>query len=461
MCVALDPSYDDVFATDSLGNNVLHYAAGAARIEVCKFFAGVVNTAAMNDAVDHKVGLKTALRKMKSFKSERSKSTRSVAESEVLIEGWLRKHKVGKSNDTRWTVLYRDRLEYFKRKSDKKPKQSIGLEVTMIKHAIKGQTLKGEDFGFEVHSPLLLDAKRNPHGRMYFSCESEVELQKWLSALRISDAMTEQLMNTTKGSEKDIVNLDARSVFVKATNNMGQTPLHVLALHDKTKWSVDQTRLPTGTVARRTLTVTQNSLKRMESKANLQSSARIVQVASWLCESGCDFDAVDNDGNTAAKFSVQSKHIELAAALAKKGANIGIKGNDGQAAIDLLQGEDVEEVCNIGRIGMAELPKLLGPPQKVPGGTYLSFQFEKLSHLDLECDNPYVWSECECERSEASASEAKRARRRCLRPATPMRSAAHALGRACARPHMRSAAHARDRTCARWPPERYRPRPRR
>ena len=388
----LDPSYEDVFAVDSLGNCALHYAAGSARVQIVKYLAGIVNTAALLDVKDHKVGLKKALRRLKSQKSNVGSEGDAAAskENEVLVEGWLKKHKVGKSTGNRWCTLSRTELKYFKRKSDKNPAQNISLEVAMVKYCLT------EKHTFEIHSPLLLDAKRNPHGRMYFVCETEVVLQKWLAALRVSDAMTEMLVtkaSNNPSSKKDIINLEARRAFVGQKNGQGQTALHVLAKADKTKWrqSDSEGKVPAGAGARRRLS-TAHVLKRQQTTFGGASSVvRVADVATFLLESGCNIDSTDVDGNTAIRLAVENKLDDLVFALVKKGADINIKGSDGRSAKDCMSTAALNAVADMSGMSIEDLPELKGEPAKVAGGTYMSFRFEKLSIMDLaeECD-PYV-----------------------------------------------------------------------
>ena len=97
----------------------------------------------------------------------------------------LKKRKEWRGWDRRWVVLRKDLLQYFKKKGDTIPIREISMRQCMIKKSI-------EKFTFELHSPLLLDRK-NKEGRMYFSAESEQELQKWLIALRRCDGQTQEL----------------------------------------------------------------------------------------------------------------------------------------------------------------------------------------------------------------------------------------------------------------------------
>ncbi|GMH87102.1 hypothetical protein TL16_g10751 [Triparma laevis f. inornata] len=378
----LDPSYEDVLQKDGLGNSALHYAAGSGNIDLVKYLASVVNAAAMLDAKEHKVGLKKALRRL------RTKTSGAIQVSErsdeVLISGWLQKHKVGKKMDTRWCVLTRHELKYYKRKSDKVPTKTLSLEVAMVKHSV------GAGHTFEFLSPFLLDSKKNPHGRMDFTAESEVVLQKWLAALRVSDAMTEMLVQTATGAavEKQYISNSALRTFVRQLNKMGQTPLHVLAASKKSKFSTidSQGRLPAGSGARKRLSTAHYI--RQETRLGgltLSDIVRVVGVAAYLLEGGVDIDTKDKDGNTALRFAVENKNLELASALVKKGADLSAKGADGQSALDLLNSTDVEELASVGNLAISsDLPPLKIAPSKVAGCSYLSLKVGKLCLMDLE-----------------------------------------------------------------------------
>jgi myosin-5 len=385
----LDPSFDEVLKKDGLGNSALHYAAGSGNIDLVKYLSSVVNAAAMLDAKDHKVGLKKALRRL------RTKTSGAVELSErsdeVLMSGWLQKHKVGKKMDTRWCVLTRHELKYYKRKSDKIPTKTLSLEVAMVKHSVAA------DHTFEFLSPFLLDSKKNPHGRMDFTAESEVVLQKWLAALRVSDAMTEMLVQTATGAavEKSYVSNSALRTFVRQLNNMGQTPLHVLASTKKSKFATidSQGRLPSGSGARKRLSTAHYI--RQETRLGgltLSDIVRVVGVAAYLIEAGVDIDTKDKDGNTALRFAVVNKNLELATALVKKGADLSAKGADGQSALDLLNSTDVEELASVGNLAISgDLPPLKAAPPKVAGCSYLSFKVGKLCLMDLEDEeNTYL-----------------------------------------------------------------------
>ena len=369
MMSSLEPTFDDILSKDLLGNTSMHYAAGSARVEGCMFLSEAINTALQGDEAGRKSGLKKALKRLQSNRHN-SSSTEGGEKDEVLCEGWLKKHKVGRGTDKRWAVLTKNKLKYFKHKADKKPTKVFDLESAMIKHSSES------NFCFEMHSPLLLD-KKNPHGRMYFECENEMMLQKWLAGLRASCAQLAMKMEVAQAAgykEKVYCMRKALATIVKAKNKQGKTPLHLVAEHEPRKYKeVDEKRV-FGKTAKKRLSVA-HILKRQESSATMQPSARVITVATFLIESGCNIDEKDVDGNTAVKYAVMFKvserseralmktrkranlelklfsilllarlppaplkcaslrsaqHHDLAAALVRKGADMSIKGDDGK-----------------------------------------------------------------------------------------------------------------------------------
>lgn len=107
-----------------------------------------------------------------------------------------------------------------------------------------------------------------------------------------------------------------------------------------------------------------------------------------------DIDATDADGNTALRFAVSNKNLELASALVKKGADVTLKGSDGQSALDLLNKDEVEEIASVGNLAISgDLPPLKPAPDKVAGCTYYSLRVGKLSLMDLDDEDeqePYL-----------------------------------------------------------------------
>jgi len=166
----------------------------------------------------------------------------------------------------------------------------------------------------------------------------------------------------------------------------------MLALHVSRAYKEsDEARMPAGASARFRAS-TAHIITRQDTTVKIQPSSRIVTVAAFLLEAGVDPNVQDVDGMTASRFAVETKHLDLAAVLVRKGVDISKKAKDGKSALDLLENAaDMELVCSMGRVGLSELPKLLPKPIKVSGCTYLSFSFEKLSAKDLGLDeDPYL-----------------------------------------------------------------------
>src|SRR3546814_770361 len=112
----------------------------------------------------------------------------------ILKEGNLRKRKDGNRWQKRFCVLTTESIMYFKKKTDTKPKKILSLGRAVLK---KSTTI---DFCFEVHSDVLI-SESNKSGRMYFQAESEIELQQWLSPLRLAIATTSTFSDTVLYSQ--------------------------------------------------------------------------------------------------------------------------------------------------------------------------------------------------------------------------------------------------------------------
>jgi len=86
-----------------------------------------------------------------------------------------------------------------------------------------------------------------------------------------------------------------------------------------------------------------------------QNAVLTIEIALWLAENGCDLDYVNVDGQTALHLAVLDGSISMAAALVRKGADMGIKDMGGKTAMDLLSSTaDIERICMIGNVGMSE-----------------------------------------------------------------------------------------------------------
>ena len=119
-----------------------------------------------------------------------------------------------------------------------------------------------------------------------------------------------------------------------------------------------------------------------------------VEIALWLAENGRAWlNQLDVDGNSALHLAVSNNYVDLAAALVRKGADMGLKNAQGKTPLDLISStRDVERICMVGNIGASSRKPLLGAPKsKVRGCTYLTMLVEKITlqgARSLDC--PFV-----------------------------------------------------------------------
>lgn len=281
----------------------------------------------------------------------------------VINEGMLKKRKEWRGWDRRWVVLRKDLLQYFKKRGDTIPIREISMKQCMIKKST-------EKFSFELHSPLLLDRK-NKEGRMYFSAESEQELQKWLLALRRCDGQTQELREK-RTTARSYLDLDKRTDLCKLTNKRGETALHMVCSGAS----------PGSLSVEIALWLAENgeTMEAATYEAVFRGSIRL-NFADTLFAGSSWLNQLNIDGNSALHLAVSNGYVDLAAALVRKGADMSLKNSQGQTPLDLISStRDVERICMVGNIGASSRRPLLGPPKgKVRGCTYLTMLVEKVT----------------------------------------------------------------------------------
>ncbi|GMH55700.1 hypothetical protein TL16_g01972 [Triparma laevis f. inornata] len=351
---------EDVFQIDNDGNSPFHIGAKHSSFKAMKYFTDTALNGVYKDNEEEGEDGLVAPR-IVDLRHLSTSSTNSFDRSiyipeggskwndlPIIIDGFLKKRKEWRGWDKRWVVLRKDRIQYFKRRGDSIPIREISMKQCMIKKS-------GEKNCFELHSPLLLD-KGNKQGRMYFAAESEQELQKWLLALRRCDGQTQELRHK-RTSARSYLDLDKRGELCALRNKRGETALHLVCEN-----------------------ATQGTLS--------------IEIALWLAEFTAQkgkgwLNHLNCDGNSALHFAVQAGHIDIAAALVRKGADMNLKNVQGKTALDLIDNSaDIEKVCMVGNVGGAGRMKLLEPPSKVKGLTYLTMLAEKITlqgARELEC----------------------------------------------------------------------------
>ncbi|GMH61496.1 hypothetical protein TrST_g9073 [Triparma strigata] len=348
---------EDVFQIDNDGNSPFHIGAKYSSFKAMKYFTDTALNGVYKDEEEDEDGLVAP--RIVQLRSQSTASTTSYDSPEganwngipIIIEGFLKKRKEWRGWDKRWVILMKDTIQYFKRRGDAIPIREISMKQCMIKKS-------AEKNCFELHSPLLLD-KSNKQGRMYFAAESEQELQKWLLALRRCDGQTQELRHK-RTSARSYLDLDKRGELCALRNKRGETALHMVCEN-----------------------ATQGTLS--------------IEIALWLAEFTAQkgkgwLNHLNVDGNSALHHAVSNGHIDIAAALVRKGANMNLKNALGQTPLDLIDNStDIEKVCMIGNIGGEDRKALLEPPSKVRGLTYLTMLAEKITLQGArDLDSPFV-----------------------------------------------------------------------
>jgi len=125
-------------------------------------------------------------------------------------EGYLRKKgHVVKNWKTRWFILKKDNLYYFKKKGDPKPIDKIPLDKGLIRKVEENELIK-RSLCLELISPAI-------DKPFYFQCSSEYELESWLQALKggcsIGKVQLETLASSHPSDIKHPVSVELNEEF--------------------------------------------------------------------------------------------------------------------------------------------------------------------------------------------------------------------------------------------------------
>ncbi|CAM9985221.1 unnamed protein product, partial [Ectocarpus sp. 8 AP-2014] len=250
----------------------------------------------------------------------------SWAEGKPMVEGFLKKRRETDRWLKRWCQLKRfappageagdtgPALFYFKKKADALPSKIIMLDHCLLK---KSDDL---DFAFELHSPLMMEGK-NTEGRLYFQASNEVELQQWLLALRALVKFYD-LKNEKRQLPMEYLHQGTRERLVRATNNLGETPLHLaVAFAGRT-----------GMGGRR----------ESDSGCDKREVGIAVQrVATWLLENGANPNACDEQGETPMHCVMRANNVDAALALQKGYGSVNLpRRTDWKTPLDLASDSD-------------------------------------------------------------------------------------------------------------------------
>ncbi|KAG5193023.1 P-loop containing nucleoside triphosphate hydrolase protein [Tribonema minus] len=422
----LEPFPEDVYGRDKLGNTCMHYAAGVAHYDLCKYLAKRANmdveaALAREEAKETEASLLSS-RKISSninvFKQARTARARDVRrigavkakankggtgfdESTLLMAGYLKKRRetdsmsrcegtrghrllqvmagyLNKRCSTdrwirRWCVLTETHLMYFHKKTDLEPSKAIRLDSAMLKKS------EHVDFAFELHTPDLLD-KKNREGRLYFQAETEGSLQTWMVPLRMVVGLY-QFRHDKRREPMEFLDLAGRRALVRVTNRAGETPLHLAARAREPEAAAARPGGPVAVQQVRQLaahTCCQLPAREPAAAARSNGPGIVQQVAAWLVENGADPNAQDRRGATALHDAAEHCNAAAAAVLAWKGGDLSLaRPADGKSVVDIVKGERELALLMQKHFHPTERAPLLAPPEKLFGFTYLSLLLER------------------------------------------------------------------------------------
>ncbi|CAN0006552.1 unnamed protein product, partial [Ectocarpus sp. 6 AP-2014] len=274
-----------------------------------------------------------------------------------MVEGFLKKRRETDRWLKRWCQLKRfappageaghtgPALFYFKKKADALPSKIIMLDHCLLK---KSDDL---DCAFELHSPLMMEG-RNTEGRLYFQASNEVELQQWLLALRALVKFYD-FKNEKRQLPMEYLHQGTRERLVRATNNLGETPLHLAVAFAGRTGMGDRRESDSGCDKR-------------------EVGIAVQRVATWLLENGANPNACDEQGETPMHCVMRANNVDAALALQKGYGSVNLpRKTDWKTPLDLTSDNDeVWQRLRDGALVAAIAPKLtVGDSAAEAGGT--------------------------------------------------------------------------------------------
>ena len=234
----------------------------------------------------------------------------------AIVQGYLKKRKLNTRFKKRWFVLNMGVLSYYSREKDTEPRGIIDLEGAMLKRS------KESKYTFEIHTPALLDAKRNKEGRMYLQAKSDSEVQTWINAIAALPRVNwAGRSGWQRGLPKNVrvVSWTALAESVNVANGKGMRPLHFLA-------------------------------KGVPSDAS-------IRLCAWLLESGADDKAVDNTGMTALHYAAETGNKGIVKLLVQRGKPevLDTRNIDGKTPVQIASSNSIARLLVVSSLGSSPL----------------------------------------------------------------------------------------------------------
>ncbi|DAZ96317.1 TPA: hypothetical protein N0F65_008441 [Lagenidium giganteum] len=310
---------------------------------------------------------------------EPEQDTTTIPPGTVICKGYLKKRRETSRWMRRYVVLsmsetHYPQLDYYANDKpgtlEKKSSKLIDLRSALFKKSID------VPFAFEIHSPQLLE-KRNKEGRLYFAAENELEIQKWLAALRDSIPSTIEsrifaMHRASRCGRLEFVDFAMRKQICNepATSARKETPLHLVASvvvngtqaqpgrphlgisdsfspvsasttsivveddHSNNNNNSNNNNGNISSLAINTSNWSSNHLLQVGedpaqaqnpedahlSKIKMDMEVDVVKTALWLLENGADINAKTTKRETALKLAFRSNNLLLAKHLLGRGA---------------------------------------------------------------------------------------------------------------------------------------------
>jgi myosin heavy subunit/ankyrin repeat protein len=408
----LSPTPHEILQKDVNGNTALHHAAMLPNMETVKALerrllmtsTGAGDTAAADAAAT-----------TSSSAGDDAGDSDDEAEKDItqlgnlgdkIKEGYLKKVSQGRwglRQQKRWVELHEEHLIYFKNKGDKQPRGAIPLKEAKVKRHPAANAKEGPSF--ELFSEEISLKKKKSNASLLFVCENEKELQEWLIPLKVLIGIDSAFRTT---SPVTYVNSGLRDAWLAERNAFGETPLHIACRFYNgacpfIRTQVVERRVSVSAGAVGSSTGVPSTPKKEVKPKTLEPVllsphrpqvplVRVLQLAMWLVESGCDIDATNADGQTALHLAVQHRNVELVACLVRKGASMDVRDSNrstpeyfanGQTLSALkAAGVQYKQLCepsSSGAPGAVQYAPLLQRPSHMSGYSYLSMHFMKHS----------------------------------------------------------------------------------
>ena len=388
----MEPTESELLETDAQGNRPLHLACGSLNLDLIKF---LVSTEVPDDfdsfgngdltSVSHTRTSWTAggggnkrrptmtpasptgtarVRAASKATANRPGGTDFTADVDANKEvraGWLKKRRETDRYAKRWCVLTSTELHYYHNEKAKgKPSMTVQLKDVMLKRC------PTEDCTFVIFSDKLMGSGRNnknKEGLLKFQAESEVVFNEWYTDLRHCCGKTENV-RMKRAKPMLFVKTLERGDLLMLRNDKGHTALHCATFVHEDDEDERANRMSSS----------------VSNAAVMDGSlSKSLQTCVWLVENGCMINAQDDIGNTALHYAVSTHNMICAAAMVKKGANLSIKNEEQQTALDLTHSEEEVQALMVGQYNQSQRFELLPAPDKLTNCTYVSMFFDKLN----------------------------------------------------------------------------------